>query len=337
LFVEIYEVKGVIKILLTKNVFMNWTIRNRKRFEGKKYLFTNYGDIFQVKIEDVPSFSANITLDFNCDYCGKPFNRFLESYSKQQNKNYDISSLIDVENNDACPDCQYKKMNETNKMIYGDAIPMQNHNKTKKHSQEFVKNMFILKNCNLLNEYINIDSELLYTCNKHIEKGIQKTTFYKFNNREHGCALCGIEKQVKSQTGDKSMFWKGGKTNISAWLREKISKWKIESMERCGYICVITGKPFEVIHHLYSFSKITDEVFKELNISINKDISEYSNDELSIIQNKCLEIHYRYPFGVCLTKDVHNLFHSLYGKITTIQDFEEFKANVNKNNIGGIQ
>jgi hypothetical protein len=45
-----------------------------------------------------------------------------------------------------------------------------------------------------------------------------------------------------------------------------------------------------------------------------------------LLENKCLEIHFRYGLGVCLTKIYHDLFHDLYSvTFFTPEDFEEFK------------
>ena len=59
---------------------MTWTNSNRKRYENIGYIFTKYGDIFNVKINDMPKCSEkNITAI--CDICGKEKIMPLHSYN----------------------------------------------------------------------------------------------------------------------------------------------------------------------------------------------------------------------------------------------------------------
>lgn len=52
---------------------------------------------------------------------------------------------------------------------------------------------------------------------------------------------------------------------------------------------------------------------------------DYSNEEISLIENKLLENHYKYGLGVCLSKEMHYLYHHEYGSIDIIPEkFEEF-------------
>jgi hypothetical protein len=109
-------------------------------------------------------------------------------------------------------------------------------------------------------------------------------------------------------------------------LRRKLTQWKNDSLLNSDYKCVITGGNFDDIHHLYGFDLILQSVIIETSLDIRSEISNYSENELILLENKCLEIHYRYPLGVCLREDVHKLFHDLYGYgNNTPEQFEEFK------------
>lgn len=120
---------------------------------------------------------------------------------------------------------------------------------------------------------------------------------------------------------DKSCY-----SSISTFLRTKLTEWKKLSMEKCNYCCVLTGsKDFE-IHHVYSFNKIIDDVFKN-NDLISKQVSEYSDHELDEIVELFLEEHNKYPLGVCIRKDLHILFHSIYGKCNKEEQWNEFVMN----------
>lgn len=123
---------------------------------------------------------------------------------------------------------------------------------------------------------------------------------------------------------------KGEFTNISEFLRKKIYRWKQESLKNCNYKCVITGEKIKVIHHLYGFIFIVKETFEQLNIHIKEDVCDYTEEELQKIEKKCLELHYKYGLGVCLCKDVHDLFHKEYGYgYNTPEQFQEFTQRWN--------
>jgi hypothetical protein len=126
--------------------------------------------------------------------------------------------------------------------------------------------------------------------------------------------------------GSNNPSYKGGRTPLYDHLRKTIDPWKRDSMERCNYKCVITGGEFDIVHHLYPFNKILQETIDALNLIIHKNIGDYTEEELKIIENTCLELHYKYGFGVCLREDIHILFHRLYEKgNNTPEQFEEFK------------
>ena len=107
-----------------------------------------------------------------------------------------------------------------------------------------------------------------------------------------------------------------GYENMIKFFRGHIQDWKNDSMKNCNYQCVLTGsKDFE-IHHLYSINMIAKEVLEQLekeNKLKTDDIESYTKEELDYILKIFLEKHNCYPLGICLRKDIHNLFHKIYG------------------------
>lgn len=58
-------------------------------------------------------------------------------------------------------------------------------------------------------------------------------------------------------------------------------------------------------------------------------MSDYSDDELDRIEALFIAEHNNYPLGVCIRKDIHDLFHSLYGKSNnTESQWNYFVANL---------
>jgi hypothetical protein len=105
--------------------------------------------------------------------------------------------------------------------------------------------------------------------------------------------------------------------------------WKKLSASKYNYKCVITNQKMECVHHLYSFTNIIKEAFALLNIEARQSMGEYTEEELSMIVEKTKEIQSKYPFGVPLTRRIHNLFHKTFGKQNnTPEQFEEFKLRI---------
>lgn len=132
-------------------------------------------------------------------------------------------------------------------------------------------------------------------------------------------------RHINPLVGSDNGNWKGGITPLLFWLRNQLGDWKQESMKFHNYTCVLSNKNFDEIHHLTSFKEIINITLTELDFSKTKTLEEYSDDELEILRNKVIEINDSFGLGVCLTKDVHKLFHDLYGYgDNSPEQFEEF-------------
>lgn len=132
--------------------------------------------------------------------------------------------------------------------------------------------------------------------------------------------------QYNSQRfGSLNPNYKGGVSSLYKELRRNIKQWKMDSIENCNYKCVLTGERFNDIHHLYSFESIVKDTLRETGLELYENISDYTDDELRRLIDKCLEIHYRYPLGVCLKEYIHQAYHMNFGfGNNTPEQFEEF-------------
>lgn len=115
---------------------------------------------------------------------------------------------------------------------------------------------------------------------------------------------------------------------LAKYLRGQNQKWKNESMKHCDYKCVLTSsKDFE-IHHLYGVSNIIEDMFKDNKDLYKESFSDYTEEELSFILAKFLEIQNSHPLGECIDKKLHTLFHSLYGQYyNTPEQWYRFKED----------
>lgn len=112
---------------------------------------------------------------------------------------------------------------------------------------------------------------------------------------------------------------------LSEYIRKRNKVWKKLSAKKCNYKCVITGKRFQEIHHLYGMNKILEETLELLGYPKNIEYNMLSKNELDIILQQFYNIQSKYPIGVCLTKDIHKEFHDIYGYgDNTPEQFENF-------------
>ena len=104
--------------------------------------------------------------------------------------------------------------------------------------------------------------------------------------------------------------------NLAKMFRGHIQEWKNKSMNACGYKCIFTGSSDFAIHHIYSFNKILEEAFmlisKEIEI-ISDNPADYSKNDLDMMIEIFKNVHDKYPLGICVRKDIHDLFHKIYG------------------------
>jgi hypothetical protein len=164
---------------------------------------------------------------------------------------------------------------------------------------------------------------------------ITKKTINDFSNNPT-CKECKRIDYLFGESGSKSHRWRGGLSEVTGLLGHRIPEWKRESMESCGYKCIITGGKFDHIHHLYPMNKIVQEVFFNIGLEKKRTLEEYSDEEISAIVYETKRLHTIYPLGVCLRKDIHDLFHSskMYGnKDFTPDDFYEFYDRIQSGDI----
>lgn len=120
-------------------------------------------------------------------------------------------------------------------------------------------------------------------------------------------------RHINPLNGELNGRWKGGILPTYTELRSDTKDWFNESMEFCGYKCVITGGEFDNVHHTTAFRDIVDEVFKLTGIEVKQQVCDYNEDEFQHLRDELKDLHIIYGFGACINKDVHKLFHDNYG------------------------
>lgn len=176
----------------------------------------------------------------------------------------------------------------------------------------------------LSGNYINQKSK--FKCRCKIDGNIWNATGTNLINNECGCPVCAL----KNKSGKNNYRWKGGITPLHEYLRHTITQWKNDSFKKYNYTCDITGQIGGklIIHHWYNFSDILLETMKVLSLPIYPEVNRYSKNELKLIEDLFVKMHYKYGLGVCLCEEEHKRFHKIYGiHNNTLNQYEEFKIN----------
>lgn len=212
-----------------------------------------------------------------------------------------------------------------------------NEHRNYNYTFDEVKEVFSQRGFTLLSDtYDNCKQKLKYIC---VCGRINDVTFDSMiNSNQHLCFECKGDYVSENFRGENHWNWKGGYKQIKFYLRECLKEWKKNTMQACGYKCILTDKSFEDIHHLHSFNQIFDEIVNEIDFKLKEYMNEYTDDELKILNDKTKEKHYKYGLGICLTREVHYLFHDIYGRgNNTIEQFLEFVDNFYPNKLNEVE
>lgn len=189
-------------------------------------------------------------------------------------------------------------------------------------SQEEAEKEFSKKGYRLIDKYDTNDKKMRFICSQHPDK----ETYMSLTNllKGHECRYCAFEKL----SGENSPNWKGGVSTIRRFFRDMIEEWRVQTLIKYDRRCFISGeytKSLEV-HHSIPFHKIRDIVLNRLKININE-ISirgELTTIEQDLIKKEMQSIH-RNICGFPIKRELHNLFHSLYGNDVNYGHLKEFK------------
>lgn len=328
---EFFKSKGL--KLLDKDYYGNYIKMNCTNIEGYKF-FISYNNLLQCSTPTKFGNNNPYTMENMDTYISK--NRKEIEFVKNQkwiNNNSKLTFKCLIHNEEfsqtwgnfqsgqGCPKCGREKTSNSRKftieMIREKIIGM-----SKDEEVELVST-----------EYINAQDNLVFKCLIHNKEF--PMTWSNFSSGK-GCKLCYTE----NRGGENHPMWKGGITSLNNHLRNAILKWKYDSFKECDKTCDITGVKSRnnIIHHLHPFSEIVKETMAILDLPIHQEINKYSSEELKSIDKKCLELHYKYGLGVCLTKDSHKEFHLIYGQNKgdntkeQYKEFKEMKIKINSKN-----
>lgn len=190
----------------------------------------------------------------------------------------------------------------------------------------------------IINKAVNLGLKnkiILETEFTEYERNYVKENYQNMTDKEISMQINRSEQSINSYRFRNNLIKKYEKSSyldLSEYVRRNNSEWKKESMKKCNYKCVLSGKRFDDIHHIYGLNLILNETLEILNMVLKNDINDYSQKELKDILNTFRKIQNKYPLGVCLTKDIHKKFHNIYGYgNNTKEQWDKFCLEYNKN------
>lgn len=147
------------------------------------------------------------------------------------------------------------------------------------------------------------------------------------NNRKILCPSCSIKHGALLKTGANSINWKGGQTELKAYGRSVIKEWNKISLQEYNYTCIISGNTNNfLIHHVNrNFSEMFHETIHELSFEKYQTVGELTDEQIANFSKVLLEKHFNSGWGVPITWELHEEFHSKYGKTNnTVDQLIEF-------------
>jgi hypothetical protein len=189
------------------------------------------------------------------------------------------------------------------------------------HTYDEVKLEFEKRGYKLISTtYKNANINLKYICPHHPSN--PNSICYSNLRKGAGCNYCAIEKRM----GSGSPNWKGGMTKLDACLRNNSKYWKKNILKKYNFTCFLSNKKQVNIqvHHLKPLHIIRDEVIISLNLPLPEEVDVYTEEEQKKIK-KGFSILHKKSLGIPLCEEIHNLFHKLYSKKCTPEDFDEFR------------
>jgi len=178
--------------------------------------------------------------------------------------------------------------------------------------------------------YINRKSLIEYSCSLGHINCVAFRDFLKTKK----CYTCSRIDLIDRISGVNASNWQNGLTEVRQYLLKRITKWRSNSIKQSDGKCVITGKPYDNIHHLHSFNLILKESIDELGFELKNTIGEYKMADLKRLVKTIRKNHEKYPLGVCLIREWHVKFHNIYGYgNTTVKQWYKFLNKVQDGNI----
>lgn len=148
------------------------------------------------------------------------------------------------------------------------------------------------------------------------DKRFVRDNYLKMSDEEIGKVLHRQKnsiKELRRKLGLRKPTPENVMYDLNRYTHRHNNKWKMDSAKACNYKCVITGKPFDDIHHLYARNLIIDKMLTSHPEYVGVNFNLLSTVEKAEIFDCFLTEQNKHPLGVCLTEEYHMMFHKMYG------------------------
>lgn len=167
-------------------------------------------------------------------------------------------------------------------------------------------------------EYLGYFKKHRYICKKHSDKELSITiSDIRYG---YGCRYCAIDRRKMELNSN----WSDGNSSLVRILRGATRPWRNRIMKRYDRRCFFTQERNEIeVHHINSFYPIAKEALATFGYSEETKLGQLSISERNELTNYFIKIH-DIVEGVPMKKDLHRLFHKIYGSTTNKEDFIDF-------------
>lgn len=170
-----------------------------------------------------------------------------------------------------------------------------------------------------------------------------KDNYLNMTNKELANHLGRNENAIGQKLHNLSLFRpveikKDGYYDLEKFTRSRLAKWKDDVRKQYNYKCYLTGRRSNiVVHHCRGFNLLFGETIEILNFPIYDSFQTYTDDELLLFMETFLDLQEYYNSYVCISEDIHKLFHKQYGYgDNTEEQWDEFVQNYKNNSLKNI-
>ena len=110
---------------------------------------------------------------------------------------------------------------------------------------------------------------------------------------------------------------------LSKYLRRNTYAWKRKIKKQYNEQCILTGSKNVDVHHYISVNVIVKDILQEIGLEYCDDFSQFTEEQLKVILDK-FKIKQEEIGGVCISNELHTLFHKLYGFQNNKEQFDQF-------------
>lgn len=236
-----------------------------------------------------------------------------------------LEILTDYKTRNDIVECRCKICDKINKKTGGDWLYGKGGcmycRRTRVHIEDYKERIAEANSNVVLTEFNGASHKNKFHCNKH-NIDFERVWQGYDEQVKHICPKCGLEARSK-----ENHYEYKGTTEIAIHCRKILRPLKKQKFAEAKNVCSITGVKGEMeIHHIIPFNFILQYAHNVNNVEVKRTVDEYSNEELTKIQNTVIAIHEEWDdVWIVISKDLHKEFHRTYGyKEFTKEDWDKF-------------